>query len=343
MSRMRRPLKPAAPIDRPSRIHIFVRQKRHLVLPALYGLTLLGLAGFALHVGLAMRTEASFAPMRAEIGRTAGLHVTDIIVEGRNMTSETQLMAALGVSRGDPLLGFSVEAARRRIDQLSFVEHSTIERRLPGTILVQLTERRPFAVWQNQGRFVLIDRDGQVVAGSGSRSAGRKGLGMSSPGMSSPGMSGPGMSSKDADAFARLPLVVGAGAAGAATALIDALESEPTVLKQVSASVRVGQRRWNLILRSGVDVLLPEGAEPQALHRLAQLEDNMHLLERPLINIDMRLPDRMVVRPRPPAPVAASPVADPGFKPAASPVGAAGVNRVPVPVDDRPTAWQGPA
>lgn len=334
MPRMRRPLKPAAPIDRPSRIHIFVRQKRHLVLPALYGLALLGLAGFGLHVALAMRTEASFAPMRAEIGRAAGLHVTDIIVEGRNMTSETQLMTALGVSRGDPLLGFSVEAARRRIDQLSFVEHSTIERRLPGTILVQLTERRPFAVWQNQGRFVLIDRDGQVVAGSGSRSGGRNGAGTGSAGMSAPGMS-----AKDAEAFARLPLVVGAGAAGAATALIDALESEPTVLKQVSASVRVGQRRWNLILRSGVDVLLPEGAEPQALHRLAQLEDNMHLLERPLINIDMRLPDRMVVRPRPPAPVAVSPVADPNSRPG----DAAGVDRIPAPASGRPTAWQGPA
>ena len=76
MPRMRRPLRPVAPIDRPSRLLIFMRQKRRMVRPVLYGAVLLGMAGFALHVGLAMRTEASFAPMRAEIGRTAGLRVT---------------------------------------------------------------------------------------------------------------------------------------------------------------------------------------------------------------------------------------------------------------------------
>lgn len=279
MSRMRRPLRPSAPIDRPSRLHMFARRQRRLVRPVLLGVLLLGLAGFGLHVSRAMRTEASFAPIRARIASVAGLHVTDIVVEGRNMTAEGQLLAALGVSRGDPLLGFSVEAARLRIEQLAFVERAIVERRLPGTVLVRLTERRPFAVWQNQGRFVLIDRSGQVVARRD--------------------MDGGNLDRKDAEAFAELPLVVGAGAPGQATALIDALATEPTVRKQVTASVRVGQRRWNLTLRSGADVLLPEGAEPPALHRLAQLERDMHLLERPLIAIDMRLPDRLVLRPRP--------------------------------------------
>lgn len=279
MSRMRRPLRPSAPIDRPSRLHMFARRQRRLVRPVLLGVLLLGLAGFGLHVSRAMRTEASFASIRARIASVAGLHVTDIVVEGRNMTAEGQLLAALGVSRGDPLLGFSVEAARLRIEQLAFVERAIVERRLPGTVLVRLTERRPFAVWQNQGRFVLIDRSGQVVARRD--------------------MDGGNLDRKDAEAFAELPLVVGAGAPGQATALIDALATEPTVRKQVTASVRVGQRRWNLTLRSGADVLLPEGAEPPALHRLAQLERDMHLLERPLIAIDMRLPDRLVLRPRP--------------------------------------------
>ena len=317
MSRMRRPLRPVAPIDRPSRLLIFARRQRRLVRPVLLGVLLLGFAGFGLHVARSMRTEAAFAPMRARLASAAGLHVTDIVIEGRNMTSESELLDALGVSRGDPLLGFSVEAARRRIDRLAFVERSTVERRLPGTVLVRVTERRPFAVWQNQGHFVLIDRDGQVVAG---------------PALDAPGSNkgrlnkrelrrdaeSEGVDRKDAEAFATLPLVVGLGAPGRATALIDALASEPVVQKQVAAGVRIGQRRWNLTLRSGADVLLPEGAEPQALHRLAELERDMHLLERPLIDIDMRLPDRLVVRPRPSAAPAA---ADPADEPAATPAG----------------------
>ena len=287
-------------MDRPSRLLIFARRRRRMIRPVLFGAVLVGVAGFGLHVWHAMRTEAAFAPMRAQIGRSAGLRVTEIVVEGRNMTSESQLMGALGVSKGDALLGFSVEAARLRIDRLSFVEHSTIERRLPGTILVRLTERRPFAVWQDRGGFVLIDRQGQVVAEP------RSGRG--------------GMSTKDAEAFAELPLVVGAGANKAASALIDALAAEPVVDRQVVASVRVGQRRWNLTLRSGADVLLPEGEEVPALHRLAQLEDAMHLLERPLTDIDLRLADRLTIRPQRQASPDAGPdatpssvgVADPG-------------------------------
>ncbi|WP_428392940.1 cell division protein FtsQ/DivIB [Lichenicoccus sp.] len=260
-------------MDRPSRLLIFARRRRGMIRPVLYGVVLLGVAGFGLHVARAMRTPASFAPMRAEIGRDAGLRITDIVVEGRDMEPLDQVKAALGVSRGAPLLGFSVAAARARLERLSFISTASVERRLPGTVLVRLTERRPFAVWQNHDRFVLIDRSGALVQQHG-------------------------MTAKDADAFAVLPLVVGPGAPAAAATLIAALAAEPTVRKQVVAAVRVGQRRWNLSLRSGAAVLLPEGEAIPALRRLASLEERMHLLERPLIDIDMRLPDRLVVRPR---------------------------------------------
>ena len=269
-------------IDRPSRLGIFARRQRRLVRPLL----LLGVAGLLVGGGVRfaglMRSEESFAPLRAELGRKVAMRITAITVQGRDMTPAAAVDAALGVQVGDDILGFSLEAARRRLDALSFVEHATVERRLPGTIVVQLVERRPFAVWQNQGRFVLIDRKGAVVADQG-------------------------MNGKDAEAFAELPLVVGAGAPQAAETLIAALDAEPTVRAHVVAAVRVGQRRWNLTLRNGCDVLLPEGEEPAALHRLARLQQDQQLLVRPLAAIDMRLGDRLVVRPRPVA-VDATPV-----------------------------------
>lgn len=265
-------------MDRPSRYGIFARRQRRLVRPLLFAVLVVGVAGGGLHLAHLMRSETTFAPLRTALGQKAALRIGTITVIGRDMTPEPQLMQALGAKVGDDILGFSVEEARKRIDTLSFVEHSTVERRLPGTIVVQLTERRPFAVWQNQGRFVLIDRRGQVVADQG-------------------------MNGKDAEAFAELPLVVGTGAPAAAEALITALDAEPLVHAHVVAAVRVGQRRWNLTLRNGCDVMLPEGEEPAALHRLAQLQTSQQLLVRPLLAIDMRLPDRLVVRPRPaPAP-----------------------------------------
>ncbi len=274
MPRVKQPTAPGGLIDRPSRYSIFARRQRRLLRPALWSAAAVAALGGALHLAHLMRSEASFAPLRSELGRKVAMHVSAITVTGRDMTPEAALQQALGVKVGDDMLGFSVEAARQRIDGLTFVEHATVERRLPGTIVVQITERRPFAVWQNQGRFVLIDRSGALVADQG-------------------------MNGKDADAFAELPLVVGVGAPAAAAALIDALASEPEVRAHVVAAVRVGQRRWNLTLRNGCDVLLPEGEEPAALHRLAQMQRSQALMVRPLEAIDMRLPDRLVVRPRP--------------------------------------------
>ena len=87
---------------------------------------------------------------------------------------------------GSPILGFSLEQARKRIETLSWVDHATVERRLPGTVVVQPEERRPFAIWQHDGKFVLIDRNGQIVT------------------------------NEDVAQFRQLPLVVGAGAPEAA-------------------------------------------------------------------------------------------------------------------------------
>jgi cell division protein FtsQ len=195
--------------------------------------------------------------------------VTDVVIEGRANTPEPLLRAAIGVSRGDAILGFSVSDARARIETLTWVEHATVERRLPGTIVVKLDERRPFAVWQNQGKFALIDRDGLLVT------------------------------DQDVSQFRHLPLVVGAGAPGAATTLLDALTARPGLQSRVIAAVRVGERRWNLRLNTGCDVLLPEGHEAAALDRLQQLQQDHALLDRPMQVIDLRLPDRLVVRPKP--------------------------------------------
>jgi cell division protein FtsQ len=275
------------PMDRPSRVRIFARRQRRLLRPAAGGLLLLGLAFGGWHAVHLLRDEEAFAPIRARLGAKVAMRVSTITVTGREMTSEEELNRALGVKPGDDMLGFSVEAARRRIDALPFVEHAAVERRLPGTIVVQLTERRPFAVWQNQGRFVLIDRKGDVVDAE----VGANG----------------GISSKDAQAFAKLPLVVGEGAPEATEALITALDAQPEVQKHVVAAVRVSRRRWNLSLRNGCTVLLPEGQDVPALKRLAELQARDQVLVRPLLSIDMRLPDRMVIRPRPePAPDAAA-------------------------------------
>ncbi len=256
-------------IDRPNRLKLLLRRQSRLLRPAGWGV--LGLCVVLIGMAAAHRAAPGGAleALRARFGHATagfGLRVADIRIEGRANTPEPLLRAAIGVRPGDPILGFSVEQARERIEKLSWVDHATVERRLPGTIVVVVQERRPFAIWQNQGKFVLIDRTGQIVTNS-----------------------------NVAD-FHQLPLVVGPGAPEAAAPLIDALTEHPPLQARMVAAVRVAERRWNLVLKSGITVMLPEGHEDAALERLIALDQQHKLLERPLQFVDLRLPDRLVIR-----------------------------------------------
>jgi cell division protein FtsQ len=258
--------------DRPSWWKLLVRRQKRLLRPAAWvafsavlALLLIGLLRSAAPGG-------TLTTLRERVGNAtafAGLRVRNVVIEGRANTPEPLLRAEIGVNKGDPILGFSLELARQRVETLSWIEHASVERRLPDTIVVNIQERRPFAIWQNDGKFLLIDRAGQVVA------------------------------DQDVASFRGLPLVVGAGAPPSAATLIDALTARPALQQRVIAAVRVGERRWNLRLNNGVDVMLPEGREIIALDRLMALQQDHDLLDRPLVAIDMRLPDRLVLRPRP--------------------------------------------
>ena len=269
---LRTPAKPPRPVgNRPGRVTLLWRRQRknwRKIMLVLLAVVATGAAAYAVRGINPARTVASW---QRRLGVAAGLTVQNVIIEGRNKTPEAKLRAALGVSRGDMLLGVSLTAARARIEALNWVQRASVERRLPNTIIVTVQERRPFAVWQTAGKFVLVDRAGQVVED--------------------------GDPAKDAAAFSSLPLIVGAGAPEAAASLLDVLAAQPQLKERVTAAVRVGDRRWNLRLSSGMDVLLPEGAEAAALAKLAELQAGQQLLDRPLQTVDMRLGDRLVVRP----------------------------------------------
>src|SRR6266550_2446589 len=221
---------------------------------------------------LAQATERFIAATGA-----LGLVVSEIEVQGRETTDIGTVMAALSAARGTPILGVSPNRAKEQLEKLPWVRSATIERRLPGTLFVRLVERRPLAVWQHGGIQQLIDREGTVIP------------------------------VEDLSRFAHLPTVVGDDAATNAAALIDTLASEPELAMRVTAAVRVGGRRWNLRVDDVIDVLLPEESAAAAWSRLAELERANALLKRDVQTVDLRLPDRLVLRvnaapPREPAP-----------------------------------------
>ena len=203
-----------------------------------------------------------------DISAALGMKLDALTVEGRNMTTREDLLAALDIERGAPILAINVADAKTAVEALPWVKTAKIERRLPDAVHILLEERTPYALWQRDGRYTLVDHDGKAIVDV-------------------------------PDSDPSLPLIVGPDAPQHAAALFEALGAETTLAGRVRAAVRVGARRWNIYLDSfenGIAVRLPEGDVAAAWTRLAALERDHKILERDLDFIDMRLDDRLVVR-----------------------------------------------
>lgn len=200
-----------------------------------------------------------------------GLVVADIKVEGRETTDRETILTALGAGPGTPILALSPRRAKEQLEALPWIRSAVVERRLPDTLYVRLVERKPLALWQHGGKLELIDHEGAVIRVT------------------------------RLDRFAKLPMVVGENAAPHAAELLDMLATEPDLAARVSAAIRVGDRRWNLRIDNTIDVLLPAEAAVSAWAQLARLERSSAILKRDVQTVDVRLPDRLVLRVNPEA------------------------------------------
>lgn len=195
-----------------------------------------------------------------------GLSLDDVLVDGRNRTATVDILAAMGAERGKAIFAIDPDATRRALEALPWVKQAEVRRQLPNVVYVRLTERVPMAIWQLRGRLSVIDQDGEEIP------------------------------EIEAQRFADLPLVVGEGAPAHTAELLAMLDRQPALRRAVTAAVRVSDRRWNLRLVGGIDVQLPEEAAAEAWDQLAHLEQEHKLLAKDVVLIDLRLPDRMIVR-----------------------------------------------
>lgn len=204
-----------------------------------------------------------------ELSADAGLRLSEVYVEGRKRTPREEVRAQLEIERGQPIFALDTADAKQRLEQLPWIEQASVARLLPETVQVRLIERRPLALWQRDGRFHLIDQGGRVIEGAlDGVDAGRS--------------------------YAHLRVLVGDDAPGHASHLFALLSTEPALSAQVMAATWVRGRRWNLHLKGGIEVQLPE-KDPIAAWQLLAAKDRDHaLLARAVSVIDLRfLPGRI--------------------------------------------------
>ena len=196
-----------------------------------------------------------------------GFSLTSIEVTGRNHTDPAALRAVLSDWQSTSIFTADLHAIRERLLSLGWVKDAVVSRQLPDRLNVSLLERQPAALLQTQNGHQLIDRDGTAITGA------------------------------DVSAFSHLVVVSGKGAAKRAAALLDMLQSEPEIFVDVWAVQLVSQRRWDVHMRSGLTIKLPEQDPVMAWSRLAKLERDTAITARDLASIDLRVPGQLIVKP----------------------------------------------
>jgi cell division septal protein FtsQ len=154
-----------------------------------------------------------------------------VYISGQYNMQASEITEALALRQGEPIMDISLNELKDKVEALGWVREATIERQLPGTLHVRIVERRPVAIWQNQGELRLVDIEGKIIT---------------------KGVEGA------KENFGNLPIVVGENANEHVSLVFGFLMKEPELFMLVSSVIRVGDRRWNVRLKNGMEIKLPE-------------------------------------------------------------------------------------
>jgi len=203
---------------------------------------------------------------RNALANSAGFRITTVGINGRKQLSQDEVLAIGGVNGRSSLLFLDADTVRAKLKANPWIADATILKLYPGRLQIDIVERTAFALWQQNGRLSVIASDGAVLEPYVTRR------------------------------FLNLPLVVGKGADTRAQDFLALLDRYPQVRAVTKAAIFVGERRWNLRLKDGLDVRLPENDVGNALAALSRLDKDEKLFSRDIVAVDMRLPDRLIVQ-----------------------------------------------
>jgi len=195
----------------------------------------------------------------------AGFQISSVAMSGQSQLSHDEILRLAGITNRSSLLFLDPAATRARLEANPWIASATVLKLYPSRLQIHITERKAFALWQKNGEISVISADGTVLQPFAQR-------------------------------FRTLPLVVGSGAEHAAQGFLRLVAGYSDLAGQVTSSVLVAKRRWNLNLKNGVEIRLPEVNTKQALDTLEKLDRDKKLLSRDITAVDLRLADRVTVR-----------------------------------------------
>lgn len=199
----------------------------------------------------------------------AGFRLDTLYLEGRSRTSLDEINKAIAIKKGSPILQLSLQEIKNRLEAVGSISSAAVERELPNRLAIRIIEREPVALWQHQGKMVLVDDNGVA------------------------------MPDVAVSAYRHLPLIVGKDAPSQVREVLALLQSSKELQGRFSAAVRISSRRWNVHLKDGTQVKLPEQDATKAWEALAKLQDKQQLLDRDVKVIDLRVAGRLFIKTSP--------------------------------------------
>lgn len=208
----------------------------------------------------------AFASMTAKVG----FEVSNLVVNGNQHLSKDDVSLILSNTLGRTMFGLDVEVVRDRLSDNRWIAAATVKKAYPDTLVIDVVEREPVALWKSGETLIVISREGIAI-------------------------------DEAAPQHMHLPQVVGAGANSVASQFLSAIAKFPELVARSDAYVRVAERRWDVVIDDGPKVMLPAKDWQDALSSLNVLQAEKAILDRDVTQIDMRLPDRLVLRLEPDA------------------------------------------
>ncbi|WP_341760339.1 cell division protein FtsQ/DivIB [Candidatus Endowatersipora endosymbiont of Watersipora subatra] len=199
------------------------------------------------------------------------LEVKDIVISGQIETQEVDIINALRLEESKKNLGFDLISARRRVRSLPWIKDVILRKIYPSTLLVMISEYKAVAVWQTDKKMTIVRKSGDVITSFG-------------------------ISELHHHRFSYLPYLMGEGAAKTASEILPILNRYPCIANRAVTYQRIADRRWDVLLKNGLQILLPEQNCSRALAKIAHLQLLWSILDRDLDVIDARLAGRIILR-----------------------------------------------
>lgn len=235
--------------------------------PAIAAFAVFLLFIWAIHADVPQRIQHYLFAKTSDASTAMGAVLENVYLEGQQYTKTQDILDVLNVKIGYPLVAIPLDDIRDRLEQLPWVRYAVVDRQLPSTLSVHIVERTPAALWQHDKQLKLVDPEGQVIE------------------------------TNDLSPFQNLVIMVGKDIPLYTNYLLNLLNSEESLKDRVSSFIRVGERRWNVQLRNGIMILLPEEETETAWHRLAQLQHEKNLLnDEDIESIDLRFTDKLYIK-----------------------------------------------